>query len=81
MCISVTTLSSIGLGFDIVGVTLLLFFWVPPQTAFKGQVATNEEEYPEPERKKLVLMKIAARSGYGFMLFGFVLQLVSNYIA
>jgi len=80
MCTLSATINSIGLGLDIVGATLLLFFWVAPQTAFAGQVATNEFEYNERDRKKLKRMKWVAWLGFGLMILGFVLQLVSNYV-
>ena len=80
MCVSATTLNSIGLTLNIIGAILLLIFWVAPQTAFKGQLATNEFEYTEKYRKKLSRMKCAAFLGFGLIILGFVLQLISNYV-
>lgn len=80
MCISSITINSIGLGLDVIGATLLLFFWVVPQTAFAGQLATNEFEYNEKDRAKLKRMKCAAWLGFGLVILGFVFQLVSNYV-
>ncbi|MBW1768014.1 MAG: hypothetical protein JRJ65_13330 [Deltaproteobacteria bacterium] len=73
------TLNTIGLLLDIVGVLLLLFFWVAPQTAFKGQLATSAEEYSEKNRKKLGRMKLLARLGMWLIILGFLLQALSNY--
>jgi len=80
MCISSTTLNSIGLICDIIGVLLLLFFWVVPQTAFIGMLATFKEELPENYQKKLKRMNILSSIGLALIIFGFVLQLISNYV-
>jgi len=74
-----TTLNSIGLVCDIIGAVLLLLFWVAAQTAFKGKLAVSEHDYDEEDRTKLKRMRIAAKLGFGLMILGFVLQLVSNY--
>jgi len=55
-------------------------FWVAPQTAFKGQIATSEDEYSEKDRKKYNHMKLLARLGMGLLMLGFLLQVLSNYI-
>ena len=79
MYISSTTINSVGLVCDILGAILLLFSWVAPQSAFKGILATNKDEFCEKNRKKLVRMNIAAWCGFGLIILGFVFQLISNY--
>jgi hypothetical protein len=74
-----TTLNSVGLVCDIIAAVLLLLFWVAPQTAFKGELVVSEHDYDEVDRTKLKRMRTAANPGFGLMIIGFVLQLVSNY--
>ena len=73
-------LNTTGLSLDIIGALLLLFFWVAPQTAFKGQLATIAEEYSVEDRKNLTCKKILARFGLVLIIVGFGLQLLSNLI-
>lgn len=78
--ISTTSINSFGLLLNIVGAVLLLFFALPIQVALKGKIATNEFEYTEEDQKKIRRQKLLSRIGLCFLIAGFLLQLISNYI-
>ena len=78
--LSKPTINSFGLILDITGVLLLLFYWIPAQVAFEGMLATIKDELPKECRKKLKRNSILATLGLIFIVLGFMLQLVSNYV-
>lgn len=69
-------IGSIGLVFDIIGATLMFYYVLSA-----GEQIILLDKTEEKQRKKTVLRKTRlAWIGFGFIVIGFLLQLISNEI-
>jgi hypothetical protein len=71
MCLP-KTINSIGLVFDIIGVLLIYFYGLPNRSAEEVKWESNVDK--EKQLKRLSLF------GLIFIGFGFILQLISNFL-
>ena len=87
LCFSAATASSVGLALDIIGVVLLYKYGLPEEVSRKGTSAlldygTSEEETKtaEEEIRKAKHYDMMSRLALALLVFGFALQIVSNWL-
>lgn len=74
-------LSNIGLGLDIVGAVLLWRFGIPRDIDPSGRVYIATADLDQGEIVAGRRFRRLERSGIGFLIVGFVLQLAANWVA
>ena len=74
-----TTLSSIGLILDIIGVILLFKFGLPENLSREGYDVMRFVGINEDEKRKAKLYDRWAKVALMLLVFGFALQLISKY--
>ena len=72
--------NSVGLFFDIAGAILIFIFGLPPKIDAEGQTYLITGEINKEEKARAKKYKIFGNIGLGFLLAGFILQFVSNFI-
>ncbi len=74
-------INSTGLFLDIIGVTLVYIYGLPSRVN-NGAVLAIEtsQEYEVNRLRKNKIIKIKSWSGYVFLMTGFILQFLSNFI-
>lgn len=80
MTLDSAVVSSIGLGLDIVGVLLLWRFGLPEAVSRGGFGYIILEGHDEAEKAKAERYDLWAHLGLALLIFGFLLQLASNWI-
>jgi hypothetical protein len=75
-----TTINSIGLILDILAGLILLRFGLPPQIDPQGHIHLILEQEDGDEKKLAKNYTLMSRIGVVLLIFGFLLQLASNYI-
>jgi hypothetical protein len=72
--------NSIGLAFDIAGAILVWRYGLPEPISREGQITIIAEQTDPLEKRKAERYDCAARFGIGLLIFGFALQLLSNFL-
>ena len=72
--------NSLGLVLDIVGVLVIWRFGLPTSSSRAGHVYLVTGLVDEVEKAKAAKYDLLSKTGLGFVLFGFVFQLASNFI-
>lgn len=75
-----TTLNTIGLILDAVGVILLFFFGLTKNISKTGSVNFVFQGKDENEIKKWKIYNFLSIIGFVFVVSGFTIQIISNYI-
>jgi hypothetical protein len=75
-----TTINSIGLILDISGGLMLFFYGLPPSIDLHGYQHRIVSQVDEDEKKRAKTHIFISRIGVILLIFGFLLQLASNYI-
>lgn len=70
----ISHLNSIGLIIDIIGVAILFFVVISPSE----QVIRIDENVELERKKKLNRKELVLKIGFGFIILGFIFQLLSN---
>ena len=80
---STVIVSSVGLFLDIVGVVLLFKYGLPADVREKGGtiISFGGGKRDEEAKREHRQYKRFSRIGLGFLIVGFVLQLVSNFLS
>ncbi len=73
-------LNTLGLILDIIGVVLLFKYGLPDDISPSGSVSLDTEDVNEDDIKLYKIYKRKSRIALGFLITGFILQAVSNYI-
>lgn len=74
-----TTINSLGLILDIIGVVVLFKFGLPSNITKEGTVFLAVQKSDEKEKKKYKKYEFWSRFGLLLLIIGFVMQIVSNY--
>lgn len=75
-----TWINSVGLVLDICGAVLLWKYGLPEAISREGHQYIVLEQKDEAEAEKAKAYDFWSKLGLGLLIFGFVLQLVSNFI-
>jgi hypothetical protein len=73
-------INSIGLAFDIIGVLLLFKYGLPSEISKTGSVGMTFQQTDHEQIRKWKIYNRWSWAGLGFIITGFALQLVSNFI-
>ncbi len=73
--------NSIGLLFDIVGAILIWKYGLPDSISKSGSEIVTHSVDPESEKKKAKKYEFWGKTGLGLLMFGFLLQLISNFLS
>lgn len=77
---SPTTLNTIGLSLDLIGVVLLFFFGLTKNISKEGDTYIIHDMYPnKKEIKKWKIFNTASIIGFFLVILGFLFQIISNY--
>lgn len=74
-----TAINTIGLFLDLIGVLLLFKFGLPSNVDKNGYIGLILEQEDENEKLKWKKYNFWSKIGLGFILIGFILQIISNY--
>ena len=77
---SSVSLNSLGLVLDIIGAVILFFFGLAPKIDTEGTVYLVTEQKDEDEIKRGRIYKTMSSIGIILIIFGFIFQLISNYV-
>lgn len=73
-------INTLGLFFDIFGAGLLFKFGLPENISRSGAINLIAEQTDEEEKKKATRYDMWGKIGLSALMFGFVLQAISNFL-
>lgn len=73
-------INNLGLFLDIIGAILIAFYGIPPKVDREGTVLLAVKKGKKEELKKAKKYDFISGLGFALLIFGFILQIISNFL-